>query len=230
MERRSHGPTFAKFSTACLVIPLLLAAMLSAGCVRRRMMVRSNPSGAMVYLDNEEVGKTPISTNFQHYGTREFRLVKEGYETKVVNVPVSRPWYQWPGIDFISEVLIPGEITDRHEYTFDMKPQRIMPRDELMARAESLRRQSHTDGIPRLSNGGGTSVGAPSPPPSAGTGPATPWQPGDGPPLSAPGPTPDGSPPAATPYVPPPAAPPGGTAPNGSSGAFPYRPPMSNGR
>lgn len=219
MQRSRLWPKFVESKRVRASMLLLVLVMFLGGCVRRRMMVRSNPSGAMVYLDNEEIGKTPISTNFTYYGTREFRLVKEGYETKVVKVPLRRPWYQWPGIDFFSEVLVPGEITDRHEYTFDMKPQRIMPRDELMARAESLRRQSHTAGIPRLSNGGGTSVGGPPPSPSPTPSPATPWQPGGTPPLTAPGPTPSGSPPGAVPYSPAPSGPPAGPPP----AASPYR-------
>src|SRR5687768_13584388 len=53
---------------AVLRVALLAAlAMLVAcesGCVRRRMTVRSNPPGAKVYVDDIEIGTTPVSTNF----------------------------------------------------------------------------------------------------------------------------------------------------------------------
>ena len=57
-------------------------------------MVRSNPPGAMVYVDNQPIGTTPCATSFIYYGTREIRLVKPGYETLTVNQPIPAPWYQ----------------------------------------------------------------------------------------------------------------------------------------
>ena len=57
-------------------------------------MVRSNPPGAMVYVDNQPIGTTPCATDFIYYGTREIRLVKAGYETLTVNQPLPAPWYE----------------------------------------------------------------------------------------------------------------------------------------
>jgi hypothetical protein len=119
----------------------------SGGCVRRRMTVRSNPPGATVYLDGKEIGRTPFSTNFDFYGKREFRLVKDGYATKTVIKPVSAPWYELPGIDFVSEVLLPGKLTDHKFYEFDLEPDRLVPNHELLSRAEELRYNAHSNGI-----------------------------------------------------------------------------------
>ena len=45
---------------------LLLAVIVlwagQTGCVRRRLTVRSNPPGALVYIDDRPIGKTPVST------------------------------------------------------------------------------------------------------------------------------------------------------------------------
>ena len=128
------------------IVLILALSMLQIGCVRRRMTVRSNPPGATVYLDGNEIGRTPFSTNFDFYGKREFRLVKDGYETKTVILPVRAPWYQWFPLDFASEVLLPGKLTDQKYYEFDMQPVVIMPTSELLGRAEELRRHAHANG------------------------------------------------------------------------------------
>jgi hypothetical protein len=116
------------------------------------MTVRTNPPGATVYLDGKEIGRTPFSTNFNHYGNREFRVVKQGYETKTVVRPVKAPWYEWVGLDFVSEVLLPGKLTDQRYYEFDMEPEKVVPGSEIVARAEELRQTAHADGLPHVVN------------------------------------------------------------------------------
>ncbi len=139
--------TQKRLSRLCvLLVVLTLMAVVSGGCVRRRMTVMSNPPGATVYLDGKEIGRTPFSTNFDYYGKREFRLVKQGYETKTKIMPVRAPWYQWVGFDFVAEVLLPGKLTDRHYYQFDLQPEQVIPKYELVGRAEDLRRLTHSQG------------------------------------------------------------------------------------
>ena len=110
-----------------------------AGCVRRRMTIRSNPPGALVYVDDYEIGTTPVSTNFTYYGTRKVRLVKDGYETLTVMQPIRAPWYEIPPLDFVSENLIPGELRDRRTLCYQLRPQLVVPREQLLARAEDFR-------------------------------------------------------------------------------------------
>lgn len=114
----------------------------STGCVQRRFTVRSNPPGALVYIDDYEIGTTPCSTDFTYYGTRKIRLVKDGYETLTVLQPVPTPWYQIPGIDFVSENLVPGEIRDERVLDYQLQPQVIVPTEQLLGRAEELRRNT----------------------------------------------------------------------------------------
>jgi hypothetical protein len=120
----------------------LAGLMLLPGCVRRRLMVRSNPPGAMVYVDNQLIGTTPCATSFVYYGTREIRLVKAGYETYTVNQPIPAPWYQIPPLDFVSENLAPRQIQEFRTVTYDLKPQTIVPTEQLLGRAEELRRST----------------------------------------------------------------------------------------
>jgi hypothetical protein len=122
---------------------LLLAALLvissQPGCVFRRMTINSDPPGALVKLDGEEVGHTPYTGDFTYYGTREITLIKPGYETLTVNQKVSPPWYQYPGVDFFAENLSPFKVTNRQAFQFHLEPQREVSNDELLDRANAHR-------------------------------------------------------------------------------------------
>jgi hypothetical protein len=45
-------------------IPMLLLAVAATGCVQRRMTIRSDPPGALVYVDDYQIGTTPVSHDF----------------------------------------------------------------------------------------------------------------------------------------------------------------------
>jgi hypothetical protein len=119
---------------------LACALALTTGCVQRRLTVRSNPPGALVYVDNNEIGMTPVSVDFTYYGARQIRLVKDGYETLKDQVRISAPWYQYVPIDFVVENLVPVEIEDHRHLTYQLEPQLVAPNDQLLNRAEELRR------------------------------------------------------------------------------------------
>ncbi|MEI7782521.1 MAG: PEGA domain-containing protein, partial [Planctomycetota bacterium] len=120
---------------------LLGLAVLAAGsgCVQRRMTIRSNPPGALVYVDDYQIGTTPVSTDFVYYGTRKIRLVKDGFETLTVRQPFPLPWYEIFPIDFVSENLWPGEIRDERVVDLAMMPASTTPPEEVVARAEQSR-------------------------------------------------------------------------------------------
>lgn len=116
------------------------------GCVRRRMTIRSNPPGAVVRVDNYEIGRTPCSVDFTYYGTRTIQLELPGYETLTVEQPFLLPWYQFPPLDFVTENLAPTEIRDERLLSFQLIPQVIVPTESLLGRAENLRRGSRIEG------------------------------------------------------------------------------------
>ncbi|MGW8256947.1 MAG: PEGA domain-containing protein [Thermoguttaceae bacterium] len=134
---RKCAKSFRRLFSAGLIMAMFFSSQI--GCVQRRMLVRSNPPGALVYVDDYEIGTTPVSTNFLYYGTRKLRLVKDGYETLTVLQPIPAPWYQFPPFDFIAENFVPGEIRDQRTLDYQLKPQMLVPNDQLRARAEQLR-------------------------------------------------------------------------------------------
>lgn len=119
------------------------------------MTVRTNPPGALLYVDDYEVGTTPVSVNVTYYGTRKIRLVKDGYETLTVMQRVPAPWYQIPPLDLVSDNFVPGQIRDQRTLDFQLKPQAVTSGAELVGRAEQLRRGVHsaTNTVPVLAPG-----------------------------------------------------------------------------
>ena len=126
----------------CLALLASLFSLATPGCVRRRMTIRSNPSGALVYVDNQEVGVTPVSASFTYYGTRQIQIFADGYEPLTVKQPFPSPWYEIPPLDFFFENLWPHEIRDERAVTFDLQPQVQIPNEKLIERAQMMR--SHT--------------------------------------------------------------------------------------
>jgi len=131
--------TISPVAALCL---LLIGLTVLPGCVRRRMLLRSNPPGATVYVDNQLIGVTPCATDFTYYGTREVRLVKPGFETLSVNQPIPAPWFQIPPLDYVSENLVPWKIHDYRTISYDLVPQVIVPTEQLLGRAEELRQST----------------------------------------------------------------------------------------
>ena len=127
-------------SLSAWILAALVVCACGTGCVRRRMTIRSNPPGALVYVDDYEIGTTPISQDFIYYGERKVRLVKDGYETLTVMQSIPTPWYQIPPLDFVTENMIPGKIRDHRTFNYQLTPQRIVPSEQLLSRAENLRR------------------------------------------------------------------------------------------
>jgi hypothetical protein len=169
-----------KSGHACIAWVLVAAIALcsGSGCVQRRLTIRSNPPGALVYVDDYPIGTTPVSTNFVYYGKRKVRLVLSGYETLTVIQPIPTPWYEYPGLDFVSENILPGEIRDERVVDYQLKPQVMVPSQQLLGRAENLRQGVASGQAPLAPPPGGPSFG---PPPTA---PALPMSP---PPTTRPG-------------------------------------------
>jgi hypothetical protein len=116
-----------------------LALAVTAGCVQRRMTIRSNPPGALVYVDDYQVGTTPVSHDFVYYGTRKIRLVKDGFETLTVRQPIPLPWYEVFPLDFVTENLVPWEIRDERVIDLAMQPASTEPAESVAVRAEQAR-------------------------------------------------------------------------------------------
>jgi hypothetical protein len=100
---------------------LLAALALTQGCVTRELHITSEPTGAEVLINDTYRGVTPMTHRFVHYQVFRIRLEKEGYHPRVVEEPIAAPGYEKPGVDFVSEALVPKQITDRRELHYELE-------------------------------------------------------------------------------------------------------------
>jgi hypothetical protein len=120
---------------------LLIAAIVPAlGCVRRTISVTTTPPGAIVFLNDREVGRTPCDVDFLHYGVYDIRLRLEGYEPVVGSGRASAPVWDFVGADFFAE-LVPAQLESRVEWHFDLEPS-TRDAGALRVRASEMRAQS----------------------------------------------------------------------------------------
>jgi len=119
-------------------IILALAAASLAGCVEREMTITSEPEGALVYVSDLEVGRTPVTIPFTWYGDYDVIVRLDGYETLKTNATLSPPWYEVPPIDLFSE-LAPWTYRDQRYLHYTLSPYEGMSEEKLLERAEELR-------------------------------------------------------------------------------------------
>jgi PEGA domain len=117
----------------------LAGAALLTGCVERRYVITSDPPGALVLRSGQPLGATPADDHFVYYGNYHFTLIRDGYETLEVDQPIPPPWYQWPGLDFVSENLIPWRIYDVRRFHYQLQPLQVPNSVDVLNRAQELR-------------------------------------------------------------------------------------------
>jgi hypothetical protein len=121
---------------------LLVTILTTAGCVERKLTINTNPAGAQVFLNDEEIGVSPVTTSFNWYGDYNVTIRKQGCETLQARHKLQSPWFDFFPFDFVTQVLYPGRIVDSHEWSFDLKPQKEVGRQELIKAAEQMKGQA----------------------------------------------------------------------------------------
>lgn len=116
---------------------LLLALLALGGCVQRTVTIRSDPPGALVYLNDQEVGRTPVTVPFTFYGKYDVRLEQDGYQTLSEVRDLQAPWWELPGPDLVAEAVPNGQ--SQHDWHFQMTPQGPPDETRLLDRAQQMR-------------------------------------------------------------------------------------------
>ncbi|MBW1945802.1 MAG: PEGA domain-containing protein [Deltaproteobacteria bacterium] len=122
-----------------LITLAFLSVLSLSGCVERLITVTTEPPGAILWLNGEEVGATPVTIPFTWYGQYDVVIRKGGYETLKTVKDMPAPFYQWPVIDLISECLLPFTINDHHQWESELTTHAPAESQELIERAKSLR-------------------------------------------------------------------------------------------
>ncbi len=118
----------------------LIAAIILGGCVERKLTINTQPQGALVVLNDEEIGASPVTVSFEWYGDYDVRISKEGYETLKTHRNLKAPWYDNFPFDLFAW-LNPERVVDEYEWTFELAPKKEISREELIQNAEELKKQ-----------------------------------------------------------------------------------------
>jgi len=131
-RRRSAVPRFA---SAWLL--LSGATLLGLGCVERTIRITSEPSGALVRLNDEEVGRTPVDVPFLYYGTYDVKVEKNGYAPLRTAKKAQAPPWEFPGPDFFFEMVPDAEVN--LDWHFTLEPEPAPDADRLIDHARQMR-------------------------------------------------------------------------------------------
>ena len=114
------------------------------GCLERKLQITSEPAGALCWVNDREVGVTPLELEFTFYGTYEVRLKKEGFEPLVTKARARQPVYEYPPLDLMATVVpVKIENTVKWHFVMEQSKELTQPKDEfetdLLKRAMELR-------------------------------------------------------------------------------------------
>jgi hypothetical protein len=115
-----------------------------SGCVERRLTINTEPQGALVLLNDEEIGTSPVTTSFQWYGDYNVLIRKEGYETLKTHRELEGPWYDSFPFDFFAQIIRPKRIVDSYEWTFALEEKKQISREQLIQNAQELKKEALT--------------------------------------------------------------------------------------
>jgi hypothetical protein len=119
----------------------LIVCLLLSGCVERKLTINTEPQGALIILNDEEIGTSPVTVSFEWYGDYWVRISKDGYENLNTHRPLKGPWYDHFPFDFFAQIINPNRTVDSYEWTFSLEPKKQISRKELIQAAEKLEKQ-----------------------------------------------------------------------------------------
>jgi len=117
------------------------AAIVLAGCVERRLTINTEPPGAMVILNDQQIGKSPVTVPFNWYGDYSVRISKDGYETLITHRNLEAPLHDYFPFDFFTGVLYPGQIVDSYQWSFELAAKEYPARQTIIENGQALREQ-----------------------------------------------------------------------------------------
>ncbi len=130
---------------------LVATVFVFSGCVTRSITVKTNPSNALVYIDNELIGESPVTTPFTFYGTRKIMIERKDedgvltHERTIVFEKIKAPVYEIFPLDFFSELVWPFKIKDDQVLSYnlvELDPLSIKERQaKMLKNAEELRQR-----------------------------------------------------------------------------------------
>jgi len=138
-----------KLEKILFTVALVAVSLGFVGCVERKLTIGSEPSGALVTLNDVEIGRTPVTVPFTWYGDYDI-VLRHAINVGTPENPVMQHYYlhtnqkitaapsQWIGIDLLSE-LVPWTVKDEKFLAFTIPPVSQPTDAELLERAMELK-------------------------------------------------------------------------------------------
>lgn len=162
MRMRSEHRAGLGRRRACRVTGIA-AAVLSlwgagGGCVEQTLTIETNPPGALVYLNDLEVGRTPVTRDYQDDGDYDVAIRLEGYETIKTHRWIVPPAWNAPPFDLFAQ-LSPFTYRVHKTLKFQMQPstQEVKP-EVLVDKGLVARSQLQSSAVTRAPIPRGTST------------------------------------------------------------------------
>lgn len=124
---------------------VLLAVFLVSGCVERRLTIVTEPQEAVVWLNDEEVGTTPVTVNFNWYGDYSVRIEKSGYEILNTHRVLERPLHDKFPFDFFAEVLWPRKIVNEYTWEYELQTYQQASSEDLIKAAQDMQKRADNE-------------------------------------------------------------------------------------
>ena len=123
----ARGAPFSSaiFQTAFGLLSLV-SCLLSNGCLSRSLTIRTDPPGALVYMNDQLKGTSPVSYDFLWYGWHRVTIRKEGFERIEDRKEIRAPIYLWMPFDLAIEVL-PIPVHDTRTFSYALTPMQMPP-------------------------------------------------------------------------------------------------------
>ncbi|MDX2147971.1 MAG: PEGA domain-containing protein [Planctomycetota bacterium] len=125
-----------------------LMAVGMTGCLERTIHITSDPPGALVWVNDIEVGYTPCETEFTYFGTYDVRVRLDGHEPLNTKAVAEQPMYEYPPFDLVATVA-PADIETNIRWHFTLEPAKELAQSPELFQAELLERATQTRGMIR---------------------------------------------------------------------------------
>lgn len=91
-----------------------------AGCIERVIHVTSEPPGAMVWVNDVEMGRTPVDVEYEWEGAYDVRVMLEGFEPVWEKRVVQGEAHDAPGLDLLATVA-PARFRSESRWHFELR-------------------------------------------------------------------------------------------------------------
>ena len=100
--------------------------LVSTGCLHRSLTIRTEPPGALVYLNDQLKGESPVTYDFEWYGWHRVTIRKAGFERIEERKLLRVPPYLWIPFDLAME-LAPFPVNDQRTLSYALTPLPPLP-------------------------------------------------------------------------------------------------------